>query len=101
MIGMKRQFDIDFEPPKNCVKEAVLDEISYNAHLKLYQEENLRLQEEFRRDLLEKYNVSHHPKANRIFNKAWDYGISGGLEEVEDYFLSLIELFDDEFLSQA
>ena len=95
MVGMKRQFETDYEPPKNCVEEKVLDEISFNAHMKHYQEENLRLQEEFRKDLIDEYKMSHHPKANKLFNKAWDMGCAGGLEEVEYYFRDLIELFQD------
>tara|TARA_R110000868_G_scaffold304348_1_gene564878 strand:- start:156 stop:650 length:495 start_codon:yes stop_codon:yes gene_type:complete len=96
MVGMKRQFDADFEPPKGCVEEKVLDEVSYNAHMKHYQEENLRLQNEFREDLIEKYGMTHHPKANVIFNKAWDIGCSSGLESVDYYFHDLITLFDVE-----
>ena len=95
MVGMKRQFDDDFVPPKNCVEEKVLDEVSFNAHMKHYQEENLRLQNEFRRDLIAEYKMSHHPKADKLFNKAWDMGCAGGLEEVEYYFRDLIELFQD------
>ena len=94
MVGMKRQFETDFQPPKNCVEEQVLDEISYNAHLKLYQEEIKRLEEEFREDLIEKYKMTHHPKANKLFDKAWDIGYAGGLAEVEGYFIDLIELID-------
>ena len=96
MVGMKRQFEDDFQPPKNCVEEKVLDESSYNAHMKHYQEENLRLQNEFRRDLIKKYNMSNHPKANKLFDKAWDMGCSNGLEEVEYCFCDLLELFQDE-----
>ena len=93
---MKRQFDTDFEPPTKCVEEKILDEISYNAHMKLYQEENLRLQNEFRSDLIEKYDMTNHLKANMIFDKAWDIGCSSGLESVEYYFQDLITLFDVE-----
>ena len=97
MVGMKvGKIDEEFEPPKNCVEEKVLDEISYNAHLKHYREENLRLQEEFRKDLLEKYYMSNHPKANKIFDKAWEIGCGAGYEEVEGYFQDLISLFKDE-----
>jgi hypothetical protein len=96
MVGMKRQFDADFEPPKGYVEERVLDEVSYNAHMKHYQEENLRLQEEFRRDLIEEYKMTGHQRANKIFDKAWDMGISSGLQEVEFYFQDLIGLFKDE-----
>ena len=95
MVGMKvGKIEDDFQPPKNCVEEQVLDEISYNAHMKLYQEEIKRLEEEFREDLIHKYKMTHHPKANKLFNKAWDIGCAGGLEEVEDYFMDLIELID-------
>jgi hypothetical protein len=94
MVGMKRQFDDDFEPPVGCVEEKVLDEISYNAHLKHYHEERKRLQDEFREDLAEKYKVSAHPKLHKIFNKAWELSSSSNLWEVEDYFVSLIELID-------
>jgi hypothetical protein len=96
MVGMKRQFDEDFQPPKNCVEEKVLDEVSYNAHRKLYEEELLRLQEEFRKDLIEKYKMTGHPKANKVFNKAWDLGCSMGLESVEDYFKELFDLFEED-----
>lgn len=96
MIGMKRQFDDDFQPPKNCVEEKFLDETSFDAHMNHYNEENLRLQEEFRKDLIEKYNMTGHQKANQVFNKAWDMGCSGGLEEVEYYFQDLVELFQND-----
>ena len=94
MVGMKRQFDDDFEPPKNCVEEKILDELSYNAHLKHYREENKRLQDEFRNDLIEHYGMTGHPKADKIFNKAWDMGCSGGLQDVKYYFEDLVELFN-------
>jgi hypothetical protein len=96
MVGMKvGKVEDDFQPPKNCVEEKVLDEVSFNAHMKHYQEENLRLQDEFRNDLIVEYKMTHHPKANKLFNKAWDMGCAGGLEEVEYYFRDLIELFQD------
>ena len=95
MVGMKRQFETDYETPKNCVEEKVLDEVSYNAHMKHYQEESKRLQDQFRVDLIAEYKMSHHPKTDKLFNKAWDMGCAGGLEEVEYYFRDLIELFQD------
>ena len=102
MIGMKvGKIDEDFQSPKDCVQEEVFDNVSYDAHMKHYQEENLRLQEEFRNDLIEKYQMKNHPKANKIFNKAWDMGISLGCEGVEDYFLDLIELFEDERITNC
>jgi hypothetical protein len=96
MVGMKRQFETDFEPPNNCVEEKVLDEISYNAHMKHYQEENLRLQEELRHDLIVEYKMTGHPKADKLFNKSWDMGCANGPEEIEYYFRDLVELFRDD-----
>jgi hypothetical protein len=96
MVGMKvGKIEDDFQPPKNCVEEKVLDEVSYGAHMKHYHEETKRLQEEFRKDLIAEYKMSHHPKADKLFNKAWDMGCAGGLEEVEYYFRDLVELFHD------
>ena len=95
MIGVKKQFESGYESPKNCVEEHVLDEDSYNAHLNHYQGESIKLQEEFRDDLIFKYKMTGHPKANQLFNKAWDIGGSI-LWDVEDYFASLIELIHDD-----
>jgi hypothetical protein len=96
MVGMKvGPQDDDFSPPKNCVEESVLDEVSYTAHQKHYQEEAKRLQDEFCNDLIAEYKMTHHPKANKLFNKAWDMGCADGLEEVEYYFRDLVELFQD------
>jgi hypothetical protein len=88
--------DEDFQPPKNCVEEYVLDEISYNSHLKHYHEENKRLQDEFRRDLIEYYGMTGHPKADKIFNKAWDMGCSLGYEAIQEYFEDFVELFKND-----
>jgi hypothetical protein len=96
MVGMKvGKVEDDFEPPKNCVEEKVLDEVSYNAHMKLYHEERKRFEEELRYDLIAEYEMTNHPKADKLFNKAWDMGCAGGPEEVEYYFRDLVELFQD------
>jgi hypothetical protein len=97
MVGMKvGKVEDDFEPPKNCVEESVLDEVSYNAHMKHYQEERLRLEKEFREDLIAKYKMTNHPKANKLFDKAWDFGCSLGYDAIEDYFQDLVELFQND-----
>ena len=97
MVEMKvGKHDDDFQPPKKCVEEHILDEVSYNAHMKLYQEEFVKLQEEFRRDIIIKYEMTNHPKANVIFDKAWDIGCSSGLQSVEYYFTDIMNLFDND-----
>jgi hypothetical protein len=96
MVGMKRQFEEDFQPPKRCVEEKVLDEVSYNAHLNHYYEEQDKLKNQFREDLIAEYHMTNHPKANKIFDKAWELGYSKGHEEVEYYFQDFVELFKPE-----
>jgi hypothetical protein len=94
MVGMKvGPQEEDFEPPKRCVEEKVLDEVSYNAHLNHYYEEQDKLKNQFREDLIAEYHMTNHPKANKIFDKAWELGHSKGHEEVEYYFQDLTELF--------
>lgn len=100
MVGMKRQFDDDFKAPKNCVEEKVLDEVSYNAHLKHYYEEQDKLKNEFREDLIAEYGMSNHLKANKIFDKAWELGHSKGLEQVEYYFQDFVDLFQDDLIKE-
>lgn len=43
VVGMKKQFDGEYQPPLNCVQEQILDENSYNAHLKLYSDDQLEV----------------------------------------------------------
>jgi hypothetical protein len=93
MVGMKvGKVDDDFVSPKGCVEERVLDEVSYNAHLKHYHEEIVRLQNEFRRDLISKYGMVSHSRADKIFEKAWELAGGSDLRDVEDNFMSLVEL---------
>jgi len=96
VVGIKRQFDTDFQPPKNCVEERVLDEVSYNAHLKHHYDEKNKLKNEFRADLIAEYNMDDHPKVNKIFDKAWELGQSKGHEEIEYYFQDFVELFKND-----
>lgn len=97
MVGIKvGPYEEDYIPPSDCVEEKILDEVSYNLHLNHYQSEVLRLQNEFRRDLIEKYGMSNHPKANKIFDTAWNLGISYGYPEIEEYFISLLDLFKED-----
>jgi hypothetical protein len=46
----------------------------------------------FKDDLFEVYNIQEHPKAQALFDKAWDYGHSSGYYEVLHVFDYLVEL---------
>jgi hypothetical protein len=88
----------NFEAPVGCVEENVLDQISYEAHRRLYSQEIINLQQEFKMDLLQKYYSTNHPRATDCFNLAWEFA-SGDFEEVEYYFegISRLVIVDDQF----
>ena len=94
LIAVKEQFNDDFKEPEGCAKEVIFDEVSYQSHLKLHKEEFLRLQTEFRNDLIEKHGMAGNPKANQCFDMAWDFGQSSSYADVEDYFMNLVNLID-------
>lgn len=96
MVGMKKQFEDDFIAPTKCVEEKIFDTISYDAHIEHYRKENIRLQKEFREDLISKYDMTDHPQKDKLFDKAWEFAGSLGLSVVEDYFESLIEILQDD-----
>jgi len=46
----------------------------------------------FKADLLEENGLTSHPKADKLFDMAWEDGHSSGLEEVEAYFVEFMVL---------
>jgi hypothetical protein len=50
--------------------------------------------EAFKRDLLADLGIADHPKADRLFELAWDYGHASGYSEVYNYALELVDLLN-------
>jgi len=75
--------------------EKVPDDVAYLKARKAYNDEIARLSAEFKADLFEYHDVTGHPKAERVFSLAWDYGHSAGLGEVANYFDDLVDLIKD------
>ncbi len=50
--------------------------------------------ERFRQDALEYVGYADHPKASKLYGKAWDRGHSGGLSEVLSALEDYAELLD-------
>lgn len=78
----------------NCT-ETIFDEESYRAARDRYQAEQQRLNDEFYADLLEEHGVTGHPKAQKAYNLAYEYGHSAGYQEVALHFADLVELIKD------
>jgi len=74
------------------VKEFDKAKVEYAKNLAAYQEAEAERIRQFKVDLFVAYGVTGHPKAERAFNLAWDFGHSGGLHEVELYFSTLATL---------
>lgn len=51
---------------------------------------------EFRVDLESEYHMSHHPKADKLWNLAWEHGHSSGLVDVVHYYEDFLELITPE-----
>lgn len=52
--------------------------------------------DEFKRDVISDFGLAGHPKADRIFAKAWESGHAYGYPEVYSHFADLAELFEDD-----
>jgi hypothetical protein len=48
--------------------------------------------EDLKQELGNEYDVLTHPKFEKCFGLAWEYGHSSGLHAVRDYFDELVEL---------
>ena len=58
----------------------------------IYRAETNRLDAQFRADLEAEHGLANHPKADKIYSLAWEYGHSAGYIEVALYYEDLIEL---------
>lgn len=72
--------------------ELITDRDGMKAARQAYQEENNRLELKFRADLEADYDMTGHPKADLLFQKAWDQGHSSGYAEVANTYDDLYEL---------
>ena len=57
-----------------------------------YRQEEGRLFAKFRADLEAEYGLVGHPKADALFNRAWEQGHSAGFGEVATIYDDLVEL---------
>ena len=58
----------------------------------IYRAETNRLESQFKADLEAEYQFVNHPKANKLFELAWNYGHSYSYSEVAMYYDELSEL---------
>ncbi len=54
----------------------------YDAARMAWHADEQRLLEQFRKDLEAEFDLTGHPKADKVWSKAWEHGHSAGLGEV-------------------
>jgi hypothetical protein len=90
---------VDFTSMKDSIDAGHYDsELPSGANAeerKLRRADERRLKAVFASDLIEAAGVTGHPKAQRCFDLAWEYGHSGGLQDVRYYFEELVELIKE------
>lgn len=68
------------------------DKAGFDAALKAYREDNVRLADEFKADALEEVGLTGHPKADKCFNLAEEHGHSNGYADVMCYLVDFADL---------
>lgn len=64
----------------------------WRADREAHNADEARLVVQFQADLEEENGVKGHPKAEKLFDLAWGYGHSSGLNEVMQHYEELVEL---------
>lgn len=56
-----------------------------------YNKEECRICAIFKTDILSRCSLTDHPRADELFNLAWEYGHSGGYGEVTTFLIEMSE----------
>lgn len=67
----------------------------YQEKLKAYKAHTFELEDQFKRDALDDVGLLNHPKADKIYAKAWEDGHASGLNSVYNALVDLAPLFLD------
>lgn len=59
---------------------------------RLYRDREAEIVCDFKRDLEAEFKTKGHPKADKLFDKAWEEGHSNSLQEVHKRYQELVEL---------
>ena len=69
------------------------DSIEYREMRQQYDAEEARLMKKFRSDLEDENGIAHdHPKAQKLWSMAWEYGHASGIHEVANYYEEFADL---------
>lgn len=66
--------------------------VQHTADVKAYREDQAKLENDFRRDLIAEFGMTGHPMADKVYGKAWEHGHSSGLSSVYFWFDEFMEV---------
>lgn len=89
-LNFERGEEMNFDDYKNA-KPYASRKTDATAHAE-YTTEDARLYAKFKADLFDDLGITGHPKAEKLFAIAWEYGHSSGYSEVYNYADELAEL---------
>ncbi len=79
----------------DAVEKYEKDMVEYRKLEEAYRRKVADLEAEFRKDLLEEFGLTNHPKADKIYSYVWDKGHSSGYGEMYNIMSDLADLFAD------
>ena len=79
--GVPRE-DLESLKREGYLTETSVDIDAFQKAASEYREEENKIYCQFKKDLLEEIGIANHPKAEQLFNMAWDRGHSNGYTEV-------------------
>jgi hypothetical protein len=78
-----------------CTVNDSFDELSYLEAVALHEKKSEELVQDFKARLANDHGVEDHPKLDKLWSLAWEYGHSDGLYEVACDFANMAELLKD------
>jgi hypothetical protein len=70
--------------------------IEYKEARAIYYEFEKQILSEFQDELISRLGLLDHPKANKLYEMAWEHGHASGLGEVASYAEDLAQLLKDD-----
>jgi hypothetical protein len=93
--GPNKKDLIDYYHNKGWIKERHFDEEAYKEALEYFREGEREVEREFKKDLFEKLGIEDNPKKDKLYDKAYEMGHSGGFTEIYNYAVDLVELIEE------
>lgn len=79
---------------KSCVKEVVVDDVTYQQACSAWSAEEERVVNLFKQDLFIELGITYHPLRKKLYAMAWERGHANGLTEVFNCAVNLVDLME-------